>query len=226
MPSRPERLVVVLGTATGVGKTWVAAALLRTLRDAGVCAVGRKPVQSFAPDDATTDAHVLAAGEAPEDVCPPHRWYEVAMAPPMAADALGRPPFAVDDLVAELAWPPGTRVGVVETVGGPRSPIAADGDSLGLAAALDPDLLVLVADAGLGAVNAVRLSAAATAAVGRPIAVFLNRYGERDPDRRNLDWLRRDGYHVVTTVADLAQVAATATRATTASSPVAGSMPL
>ncbi|MEA2842777.1 MAG: glycine C-acetyltransferase, partial [Actinomycetota bacterium] len=158
MPSRPDLLVAVLGTATGVGKTWATAALVQALRDTGVNAVARKPVQSYARDDASaTDAHLLAVHESPEDVCPPHRWYEVAMAPPMAADALGRPPFTVADLMAELTWPPATQVGLVETVGGPRSPVAADGDSLDLAAALHPDLVVLVADAGLGAVNAVRL---------------------------------------------------------------------
>jgi dethiobiotin synthetase len=204
MPSRPEVLVVVLGTGTGVGKTWATSALVRALRDSGVHAVARKPVQSYASEDASaTDAHLLAvaAGESPENVCPPHRWYEVAMAPPMAADALGRPPFTVADLVAELTWPAATKIGLVETVGGPRSPVASDGDSADLAAALDPDLLLLVADAGLGAINAVRLSASAT---GTPLVVLLNRYRDQDPDRRNLAWLRRDGYDVVTSVGDVA----------------------
>ena len=206
MPSRPDYLVpdylvAVLGTATGVGKTWVTAALVQTLQNAGIQAVARKPVQSYALADATaTDAHLLAVHESPEDVCPPHRWYELAMAPPMAADALGRPPFTVSDLVGELRWPPATRVGLVETVGGPRSPVAADGDSRDLAAALDPDLVLLVADAGLGAVNAVRLSVQAVVTVGQPILVLLNRYRDEDPDRRNLAWLDEDGYKVVTSV--------------------------
>ena len=97
----------------------------------------------------------------------------------------------------------GTDVGLVETVGGPRSPVADDGDSLDLAAALAPDVLVLVADAGLGTVNAVRLSATAAAAVGPPIVVLLNRFEDRDPDRRNLARLREDGYDVVTSVGDV-----------------------
>ncbi len=125
------------------------------------------------------------------------------MAPPMAADVLGRPPFTVADLVAELTWPPAAQVGLVETVGGPRSPIAADGDSLDLAAALDPDLVLLVADAGLGAINAVRLSVGAVATVGRPIVVLLNRYRDEDPDRRNLARLDEDGYDVVTSMGDV-----------------------
>ena len=38
----------------------------------------------------------------PTTVCPPHRCYAVPMAPPMAADALGRPVPTIADLLAEL----------------------------------------------------------------------------------------------------------------------------
>lgn len=202
---RPDRLVAVVGTATGVGKTWVAAAMATALRAAGVIVAARKPVQSFEPGEGPTDADLLAAatGEAAEDVCPLHRWYGVAMAPPMAAEVLGRPPFTVDDLVAEIEWAGGVHVGLVETVGGPRSPVAADGDSVALVAATAPDVVVLVADAGLGVINAVRLAAAALAAV--PLVVFLNRYDDGcDLHRRNAGWLAGDGFAVVTTVDGLA----------------------
>jgi len=209
VPWRPDRLVVVLGTATRVGKTWAAAGILRELAGDGVRAVARKPVQSFAPADAeaaSTDAHVLAeaGGEQPEDVCPRHRWYEEPFAPPMAAAALGRPAFSVEDLVAELAWPPHVEIGLVETVGGPRSPIAADGDSVDLCTALAPDVLVLVAEGGLGAVNAVRLSVDVLLTGCAPVVVLLNRWEATDMQRRNADWLRRDGYQVTTSVAAVA----------------------
>src|SRR5690606_18479130 len=121
-----------------------------------------------------------------------------AMAPPMAAEALGRPPFTVGDLVGEVAWPPAVGVGLVEAVGGGRSPLAADGDTVALAAALHPEHVVLVADAGLGTVNAVRLAAAALAP--RPVIVALNRFDPADDlHARNLEWLAvRDGFEVVT----------------------------
>ena len=94
---RPRRLVAVVGTGTDVGKTWVAARLLSDLRAAGLRVAARKPAQSFEPGDdpAGRDAAVLGAatGETAEDVCSPHRWYEVAMAPPMAADGAGPAPF-------------------------------------------------------------------------------------------------------------------------------------
>ena len=203
---RPDRLVLVAGTGTEVGKTWTAAALARHLAGAGVAVAARKPVQSFAPDDDATDAHVLAAatGETPETVCPPARWLPRAMAPPMAAEALGRPAFTVADLVAELAWPEGGGVGLVEAVGGVRSPLAADGDTVDLARRLGPDLVVLVADAGLGTINAVRLSAGVLARW--PLVVALNRFDPADDlHRRNRDWLAGpDGLTVTTDVEQLA----------------------
>jgi dethiobiotin synthetase len=192
---RPDRLVVVAGTGTDVGKTWVGAHLLRDLRAEGHRVAARKPAQSFGPEDRTTDAHVLAAatGEEPTEVCPRERWYTVAMAPPMAADALGRPPFTVAELAGEVVWPsPAPQVGLVETVGGLRSPHAADGDGITLIEELQPDVVVLVADAGLGAINAVRLSLEALDAgahVATPL-VFLNRFDPAaEVDRRNRDWL-------------------------------------
>jgi dethiobiotin synthetase len=196
---RPEQLVLVSGTGTEVGKTWVGAAWLRSLP---VTAAARKPVQSFEPG-APTDADVLAAatGEDPRTVTPPHRWYEVPMAPPMAADVLGRPSFTIADLVAEIAWPSERcRVGLVEGVGGPRSPIAADGDTVDLAGALQPDRVVLVADAGLGTINAVRLCAAVFAPF--PVTVYLNRFDDtNDLHRRNRAWLAdRAQLRVVTAV--------------------------
>ena len=207
MPWRPERLVVVLGTETGVGKTWTTSAVLRELAGDGRRAVARKPVQSFDPAAANaTDAHLLAqaGGEAAEDVCPRHRWYEAGLAPPMAAAVLGRAPFSVGDLVAELTWPRDTAVGLVETVGGPRSPIAADGDSVDICTALSPDVVVLVADSGLGAINSVRLSVEVLLTGCAPIVVLLNRWEGTDVQRRNREWLRRDGYQVTTSVADVA----------------------
>ena len=159
---RPRRLVVVLGTGTDVGKTWVAARLLAHLRARGATVAARKPAQSFdqGDDPSARDAAVLgaASGESPEFVCPPQRWYETPMAPPMAAEALGRPVFGIADLVDELRWPADpVDVALVETAGGVRSPLADDGDCRALCRVLAPDLVVLVADAGLGTINAVRL---------------------------------------------------------------------
>ena len=202
-------IIAIAGTGTDVGKTYVAAALLRTLRDRGHQLVARKPVQSFAPEDASTDAHVLAAatGVEPNDVCPHHRWLPIPMAPPMAADALGLPPFSIAQLATEVtAGTTSETPLLVETAGGVRSPIADDGDCADLIRALAPALVVLVADAGLGTINAVRLSSEALA--NERVVVYLNRFdASSDLHARNAYWLvTRDGLDVVTDVEALAKL--------------------
>jgi dethiobiotin synthetase len=202
--TRPGTLVLVTGTSTEVGKTWWTAHLAAELRAAGVAVAARKPVQSGDPS-APDDSAVLAAatGEAEDRITPPHRTYQLAWAPPMAAAQLGLPAFTVADLVRETTWPEGTRVGLVEGVGGPRSPIASDGDTVDLARELAPDVVVLVADAGLGAINAVRLSV--TALAWWPVVVACNRYEADGLPRRNHDFLVDAGYDLVTTPAALAR---------------------
>lgn len=211
MPDRPRRLVLVAGTATEVGKTWMSAAVAADLRARGLRVAARKPAQSFAPGDPSpTDADVLAAatGDEPHAVCPAHRWYPLAYAPPMAADALGRPRIALDDLVAELAWPPSVDVGLVETAGGVRSPIAHDGDAVDLAGRLQPQVVVLVADAALGVLSHVRLAVGALG--GYRVVVALNRYdATADLHARNARWLGTvDGLEVVTSARALADLLA------------------
>jgi len=203
-PGRPGRLVLVVGTGTDVGKTWVSARLLAALRAAGSTVAARKPAQSFDPadDPAGFDSAVLgaASGETSERVCPPSRWYEIPMAPPMAADALGRGRLTLAELVEELAWPePPVAVGLVETAGGVRSPQGHDGDVVTMTGVLAPDIVLLVADAGLGTLNSVRLSVDALPGAA-PVVVVLNRYDEgNDLHVRNRRWLAEDfGLTVVT----------------------------
>lgn len=197
-------VLFVAGTATGVGKTWVAARLVRLLVRRGVAVAAVKPVQSHAPGE-TPDSVVLgqAAGCDPDRVCPPERTYAVAMAPPMAAEVLGLSPPSLVDLVAGVSVP-ARGVAVIEGVGGVRSPVSHDADNVDLAAALRPDVVVVVAPAGLGAINDVRLATAALA--GLPTTVFLNRFDPRDDlHRRNLDWLaRRDRVAVTASLHELA----------------------
>ena len=197
------RVIFISGTGTEVGKTWVTARLLETARERGVDLSARKPVQSFAPGE-TTDAEVLAeaGGEAPEIVTPRHRCYGAPMAPPMAAEALGLEPFSISDLLQELDLPE-SGVFLVEGAGGPRSPLADDGDSVDLAAALDAERVVIVADAGLGTINACLLSAEAFG--GRPVTVFLNRYDDASElHRRNAAWLQdTSGLDVTTDIETL-----------------------
>lgn len=203
---RPARLIGVLGTSTDVGKTWVAAQLLATLKLRGVRVAARKPVQSYGPGDINTDAARLAgvSGEEIADICPAHRCYPLAMAPPMAAHALGRGPLHMQEIIEEIRWPKDIDIGLVETVGGARSPLADDGDSLELLQRLQVDQLLLVADAGLGTINSVRLTLAAVRAM--PTLVYLNRFDPADVlHELNRRWLiEQDHLSVITDVRSLA----------------------
>lgn len=205
---RPSQLIVVTGTATEIGKTWVAAALAGQARDRGMTVAARKPVQSFAPtagETQVTDADVLAAatGEAPETICRPERSYPLAMAPPMAAAALGLQPPTLADLSREISrsWPSGRiAIGLVEGAGGVASPIAIDGHTADLTRALGADRAILVADPELGVINAVRLALACLAPI--PVVVYLNCFQpDSDLHQRNHHWLQHhDGVTITTSI--------------------------
>jgi hypothetical protein len=121
----------------------------------------------------------------------------------MAAAELGLATFTVEDLATELVWAEGIAVGLVEGVGGPRSPIADDGDNVDFARAIRADLVVLVAHAGLGTINSVRLSVEAFGDF--PVIVALNRFGHDLLHARNRDFLaQRAGLDVVTSPSELA----------------------
>ena len=197
--------MAVLGTGTGVGKTWVAAALLTRLRAEGLRVAARKPAQSFAPGE-RTDAEILgqASGEAPAEVCPrtagtsarwPRRW------PP---SPWGGPAFTIADLAA-TSW------------SGPRAPMSGWSRARGASAPRwpptampstfsppsSPTLVVLVADAGLGTLSLVRM--AADALRGWPLIVYLNGFEAGDElHGRNRDWLvGRAGLRVASSIDQL-----------------------
>lgn len=184
----------------------MAAGLIRALKEAGVPVSARKPVQSFDVEGGPTDADVLASalGVEAHEVCPLHRWYEVPMAPPMAAEALGLPPLSLDELVAELPLPELGLV-LVEGVGGPRSPLTDDADTVDLAEALDARMVLLVADAGLGTINAVLLAVAVLEKWDT--IVFLNRFEPgNNLHERNLRWLREaEGLQPITHMTELSK---------------------
>ncbi|HEY3834434.1 MAG TPA: dethiobiotin synthase [Acidimicrobiia bacterium] len=200
-------LIVVTGTGTDVGKTYVTAATIEALRGASAQVQAWKPVQSYTRDElGNTDAEVLAraSGQSPYDVCARHRWLALAMAPPIANAALDGPPFTIETLAKEYRPEPTCDFVFVEGAGGVRSPIADDGDTLALCEALDPDAVVVVAHSRLGTINDTRLTVGALARW--PVVVVLNRYDESDHvQRANLLWLRaRDGFDVVLDGAELA----------------------
>jgi dethiobiotin synthetase len=197
-------IVIVTATGTEIGKTWFTARTIESLRERGVEVHARKPVQSFEPGD-VTDAEILAraSGDHMSDVC--RHSYEVPLAPPMAARALNKPEMKQIDLLWDLHIDQ-TGITFVEGVGGPRSPLTADGDTVTLANAIRAEIAIVVAVPELGVINDVRLCI--DAFTDQRVIVALNRFNPADELHvQNLDWLRnRVGAEVVTSPVELADL--------------------
>ena len=127
-----------------------------------------KPAQSFEPDAGPTDADVLAAatGQRPDDVCPPHRWYET---PDGAADGrrgAGMPALQRSPTSSARSRCAGRRRRACSSRAragcGRRSPPTATPSTWRRRSS--PTVVLLVADAALGTINAVRLVGSALGA--------------------------------------------------------------
>jgi dethiobiotin synthetase len=173
--------VVVLGTGTNVGKTYVTARLANALaKTTRVLAL--KPVESGVTDEAATDAATIARGAGHPAVASPWRFAE-PVSPHLAARACGAvlsvPEIAHWVVAAERRYQPD--VTLVETAGGvfsPLSPIATNAD---LAGALESSLWLLVAPDSLGVLHDVSATLRALrAGYRRPDAVVLS--SPRAPD--------------------------------------------
>jgi dethiobiotin synthetase len=165
----------VTGTDTGIGKTLVAAALLRRLREAGVSVVGMKPIAAGAipgPEGpANEDALLLQAESSARH---PYRTvnpclYEPAIAPHIAAKESG---VAIDtDRIksAHAELRASADVVIVEGAGGFLVPLDAARSCAELPALLGMDV-ILVVGLRLGCLNHALLTAEAIAARGLTLA--------------------------------------------------------
>ncbi len=90
--------------------------------------------------------------------------------------------------------------GGLGAAGGVRAPITHDADNVELIRRIQPHHVLLVADAGLGTLNQVRMSLEALS--GQRVTALLNRFDVgNDLHRRNREWLAvRDGATVITSV--------------------------
>jgi dethiobiotin synthetase len=176
--------LIVVGTDTGVGKTFVSVAIARRLRDLGVRVGVYKPAasgaESTSADPIWTDVRELSAavGDAfPETRICPQR-FAAPLAPPVAAQLERR---AVDDalLISGLRWWfDQVDALVVEGVGGLLSPLS---DALSVAdfAARAGLPLLVVGRLGLGTINHTLLTVEAALRRDLPVAGVVLSQGGR-----------------------------------------------
>ena len=180
----------ITGTGTEVGKTHVAAMIVRSLADAGRRVGVYKPVASGCRDShgeriADDAAELWDAAGRPgelERVCP--QQFLAAVAPPRAAAAEGR---SVDRSLLRSGveyWRANSEFVIVEGAGGLMSPLSETDYNLDVAADLGFPLLIVAANE-LGVINAtmLTLTAARSKAPALPVAgVILNQATPRDGD--------------------------------------------
>jgi dethiobiotin synthetase len=192
--SAGRRGCFVTGTDTGVGKTLVGRALVRSLRARGLDVGVLKPIETGVGHAGPLDAIALrdAAGvpDSLEDVCPQR--FALPAAPTVAAEAEGRRVDlgAVDRAFARIAER--HEFVLVEGAGGLLVPVA-DGLAMGDLAARMSLPVIVVARAALGTINHTLLTLEAAEARDLDVLGVVISHSDgalSDPDRANLGALR------------------------------------
>lgn len=148
----------ITGTDTGVGKTFVTAALARVLHAAGRRVAVRKPVESgcervgdqLLGHDARCLQAAAGAWETAEQICPFR--FVAALSPEHAARLEGVPLRLKEVVKAASSGLATADLVLVEGAGGWYSPLTGDGLNADLAEALQLPVLIIAADR-LGAIN-------------------------------------------------------------------------
>jgi dethiobiotin synthetase len=178
-------LIVVTGTGTGIGKTFVAAGLVRAWaahRADGPGVLGYKPVESGVVDPRATDAQILTGASTFHVKHPlPHVRLRAPKSPHLAAREEGVI-IRLDPIVSAVRDARTAAAGVVvELPGGLFSPVLDDALSIDLATLLEPTALVLVVPDRLGALHDAIAACEAARARGRgPTHVVVNAPEELD----------------------------------------------
>lgn len=178
---------IVLGTGTGVGKTYVARALVRAIASRGQAVAGLKPVETGIIPQSASDAAELAALAFGVRLPCPHPLYGFTdpVTPARAARAQGtaievRRIAAWAATVVATSGEPADLV--IETAGGVFSPLSDRDTNFELAAAFETATWVLVAPNRLGVLHDVSSALQAMSARGRsPDWIVLSATATPDP---------------------------------------------
>lgn len=196
MSDRPPQRIVICGTDTDVGKTYVGVRLVRALRDAGRSVGVLKPIESGAAHEDGTlrpaDALALADAAGVSDVrtvCP---WpLPLPVAPAAELTRLGMRVKASEIREAVAVAEKGQDVLVVETAGGILSPITPALTSVDLATLVQADV-VLVTRSRLGVISHTATAVEILRDRGASVrAVVLNEADEGPDHDLNAEWIDR-----------------------------------
>lgn len=176
------QFVLVTGTNTGVGKTWLACALAKEL-GASMRVVAIKPIETGGGDDG-----VMLAKATGQDA-PKRALIELRepLTPALAADREGVT-LEFDAIMRQIREAAkDADVAIVEGAGGLLSPLTWDSDATTLARSLDAKVVLVASDA-LGTISAVHTASACFP----PFVIALVAPEERDASTgTNADALRR-----------------------------------
>lgn len=183
------RGLFITGTDTGVGKTYIACAIVRELRAAGhrvgaykpVCSGTRRNADGRAVwDDVEALQHALGSDVLEEHVSPQR--FAAPLAPPIAARQEGRAVNVMELQRGLEWWRSQCDIVVVEGAGGLLCPLTDDQTMADLAARFQFPLLI-VARGELGTINHTLLTIEAARSRGLCIAgVVLNETQPTEPD--------------------------------------------
>ena len=168
--TRRSNVVVVTGTDTGVGKTWVTAAIARALLKAGVRVVALKPVETGCGTTERAREDGVRLAEATGQAEPREALVRLAapLAPVLAAEREGRT-IDFDDLLIRIeGYAAGADIVLLEGVGGLLAPITWEWCLVDIAQALDARA-VLVASDRSGSVNHALLTLGALELASVPV---------------------------------------------------------
>lgn len=185
------RRIVILGTGTEVGKTYVTCLVARALAGSppAPAVQALKPIETGISrgNAVDSDAHKLrtvSSVQTPE----PHPFY--AFEPPISPHLAARAAGTVIDISAIARWCEEAThcmashvmsFQLIETAGGACSPLGPTTTNLDLARALEPSVWILVAPDALGVLHDVRAALSAFAAFARPPDLLVLS-GAREPD--------------------------------------------
>jgi dethiobiotin synthetase len=166
--------VLVTGTDTGVGKTWVACGLAHAIRHAGRSVTAVKAVETGCEDRPapTEDGVRLAAATGQTAPTRALRRFRAPIAPAPAADLEGLT-LDLDELAAEIGAAAATsQLLLLEGAGGLLSPLGWDWNAVDLAQAFHATALVVASDR-LGSINHTLLTLSALDLAGVRVAAIV-----------------------------------------------------